>query len=55
MGKMEDEPRECPTRKDGGSCMQVAILDGPAGVGAAVVDGGSPETSAILELGKVVG
>ena len=53
-GKMEDEPRECPTAEDG-SCMRVATLDGLACSGAASLDGGSPESSAILELGEVVG
>ena len=40
---MEDEPRECPALEDG------------SWVGAAVLDDGSRESSAILELGEVVG
>ena len=43
LGKMEDEPCECPTVEDR-SCMGTAILDDE-----------SPESSAILDLGKVVG
>ena len=43
LGKMEDEPCGCPTMEDR-STVHIAILDG-----------GSPESSAILELGKVVG
>ena len=54
LGKMEDEPRECPAMEDG-SCMHVAILDDPVCMGAAILDGGSRESSAILELGEVVG
>ena len=42
MGKMEDEPRECPTVEDG-SC-----------VGAAILGDGSREFH-LLELGEVVG
>ena len=54
LGKMEDEPRECPAMEDG-SCMHVAILDDPVCMGAAILDDGSRDSSAILELGKVVG
>ena len=37
------------------SCVGITTLYGPACVGAAIVNDGSPESSAILELGEVVG
>ena len=43
LGKMEDEPRGCPAVEDG-SCIHITVLDG-----------GSPESSPISELGEVVG
>ena len=43
LGKVEDEPRECPTVEDG-STLCISILDDD-----------SPESSATLELDKVVG
>ena len=54
MGKMEDEPHECPTMEDG-SCMGVTIWDDPVCMGAAVLGDGSRESAAILEVGEVVG
>ena len=43
LGKVEDEPRECLTVEDG-STLCISILDDE-----------SPESSATLELDKVVG
>ena len=43
LGEVEDEPRECPTMEDG-STLCISILDDE-----------SPESSATLELDKVVG
>ena len=51
---MEDESCEYPTMEKV-PCMGVAILDNSACVGTTVLDHGSHESSAILELGKVVG
>ena len=42
LGKMEDEPHECPTVEDG-SCMGVTIWDDPVCMGTAVLGDGSRE------------
>lgn len=53
LGKMEGESRECSTVADG-PCRGTAILD-VAPDHSATLDDGSRESSALLELGKVVG